>query len=81
MPGLGPAAEVLLFRQKWPGESAGKKRKMDPPLPTTAGAGSTTVGDDGGAGKTRVEDEVRRIGVVGKSLRIADNTAEDFYVD
>ena len=24
-----------------------KDAKMDPPLPTTAGAGSTTVGDDG----------------------------------
>ena len=41
----------------------------------------TTVGDDGGAGKTRVEDEVRRIGMIGKSLRMADNTAEDFHVD
>ena len=39
------------------------------------GSPMTTVGDDGGAGKTRVEDEVRIIGVVGKSLRIADNTA------
>ena len=25
-----------------------KSEKMDPPLPTTAGAGSTTCGDDGG---------------------------------
>ena len=39
------------------------------------GSPMTTVGDDGGAGKTRVEDEVRIIGVVGKSPRIADNTA------
>jgi len=55
--------------------------KMDPPLPTTAGAGSTTGGDDGGGEKIRAEDEVRRIGMIGKSLRMADNTAEDFHVD
>lgn len=36
--------------------------------------------DEEGEG-IRVEDDVRRIGAVGKSLRIADNTEKPFYVD
>ena len=42
------------------------------------GCPMTTVGDDGGEEKTRAEDEVKRIGIGEKLLRIADNTTQTF---
>ena len=68
---VGPSALLRIHFDEWirmTNWEGGRVRRKD-------GSLITNVGDDGGAGKTRAEDEVRRIGVVGKSLRMADNTA------